>query len=201
MSIDTDTPHTDAEEHPVPDTSDIDDADEGARWGRPATPRRRIAWARIVVFGVLPALALTLTLGAGYAKWRNDSVRDAESAGGAALRAATDGTIALLSYRPDTVEADLSAASDHLTGAFRDTYGELTADVVIPGARQRLITAVATVPAAAVVTADVNRAVILAFVNQTTTIGDGAPADTASSVRVTLDKIGDAWFISGFDPV
>jgi Mce-associated membrane protein len=43
--------------------------------------------------------------------------------------------------------------------------------------------------------------VVLAFVDQTTTIGNDAPTDTASSVRVTLDKVDSRWLISGFDPV
>jgi Mce-associated membrane protein len=43
--------------------------------------------------------------------------------------------------------------------------------------------------------------VVLLFVNQTVVVGQGAPTDSASSVRVTLDKIGDRWLISKFDPV
>jgi Mce-associated membrane protein len=41
--------------------------------------------------------------------------------------------------------------------------------------------------------------VVLLFVDQTVTIGDLPPADASSSVRVTLDKIGDRWLVSGFD--
>jgi Mce-associated membrane protein len=43
--------------------------------------------------------------------------------------------------------------------------------------------------------------VVLVFVNQTVVVGQGAPSDTASSVRVTLDKVGGRWLISKFDPV
>jgi Mce-associated membrane protein len=32
-------------------------------------------------------------------------------------------------------------------------------------------------------------------------VGQDAPTDTASSVRVALDKVGDRWLISKFDPV
>jgi Mce-associated membrane protein len=39
------------------------------------------------------------------------------------------------------------------------------------------------------------------FVNQTTTVGDGAPTDTTSSVRVSLDKVSGIWLVSGFDPI
>jgi Mce-associated membrane protein len=43
--------------------------------------------------------------------------------------------------------------------------------------------------------------VVLLFVNQTVNMGSNAPTNTDSSVRVTLDKIGGRWLISGFDPV
>ena len=43
--------------------------------------------------------------------------------------------------------------------------------------------------------------ILLVFVNQTTIIGTDAPTATASSVRVTLDKIGGRWLISDFTPV
>ncbi len=117
------------------------------------------------------------------------------------VQAAKDSTIALLSYKPDTVEQQLGAARDLLTGDFRDSYTSLTNDVVIPGAKQKQISAVATVPAVASVSANPNHAVVLVFVNQTVIVGQDAPTDTASSVRVTLDKVGDRWLISKFDPV
>jgi Mce-associated membrane protein len=167
-----------------------------------ATPvRSRFAWTRVVAFGILPGVALILALGAGYATWRNASVRDAQVAGIEAVQTAKDGTVALLAYRPDTVEKDLTAARDRLTGAFRDSYTSLTDDVVIPGAKQKLISAAASVPAAALVSASDTHSVVLVFVDQTTTLGSDAPTNTASSVRVTLDKINGRWLIWGFDPV
>lgn len=158
-------------------------------------------WRRVLVYGVLPALALLLALGAGYLKWFDGSVRGAQLARIESVRAATDSTVALLSYQPDTVEKDLSAARDRLTGNFKDTYTSLTHDLVIPGARQKHISAVATVPAAGSVSAAQNHAVVLVFVDQTVIVGNDAPTSTASSVKVTLDRIGGRWLIAGFDPV
>jgi Mce-associated membrane protein len=117
------------------------------------------------------------------------------------MQAAKDSTVAMLSYKPDTVDQQLNAARDRLTGEFRDSYTSLINDVVIPGAKQKAITAVATVPAAATVSADPNKAVVLVFVNQTVVVGQDTPSDTASSVRVTLEKVGDRWLISEFEPV
>ena len=73
--------------------------------------------------------------------------------------------------------------------------------MVIPGAKEKQISAVASVPAAASVSADPGKAVVLLFVNQTVTVGNEVPTDTASSVRITLDKSGDRWLISKFEPV
>ena len=117
------------------------------------------------------------------------------------MRAATDSTIAILSYKPETVDQDLKAAADRLAGRFRQQYTQLVNDVVAPGAKQQHISAVATVPAAASVSATGKQAVVLVFVDQTTTIGNDAPTQSTSSVRVTLDKVDGRWLISQFDPV
>ena len=77
----------------------------------------------------------------------------------------------------------------------------LTREVVIPGAKEKHISAVAKVNAGASVSASANHAVALLFVNQTVTIGDGAPTDTQPVVRVTLDKVNGRWLVSHFDPV
>ena len=176
-------------------------ADAASESAEPEKQKRSSQWARVVAFGVLPAVALLLALGAGYLKWMDNSVRNSETARIDSMQAAKDSTIALLSYKPDTVEQQLGAARDLLTGDFRDSYTSLTHDVVIPGAKQKQISAVATVPAVASVSAKANHAVVLVFVNQTVIVGKDAPTDTASSVRVTLDKVGDRWLIAKFDPV
>ena len=177
------------------DQQPVQTDDTGDRARRPKTK-----W-RIVAFGVLPGLALVLTLAAAFLKWQDASVREAGVARVESVQAAKDSTVAILSYRPDTVEKDLGAARDRLTGTFKDSYTSLIHDVVIPGAQQRQISAVATVPAAASVSADSNRAVVLVFVNQAAIVGSDAPTDTASTVRVTLDKVDGHWLVSQFDPI
>jgi Mce-associated membrane protein len=176
-------------------------ADAASESAVPEKPKRRIQWARVFAFGVIPAVALLLALGAGYLKWMDNSVRDSQRARDSSVQAAKDSTVALLSYKTDTVEQQLNAARDLLTGDFRDSYTSLIHDVVIPGAKQKQISAVASVPAVASVSANPNHAVALVFVNQTVIVGQDAPTDTASAVRVTLDKVGDHWLISKFDPV
>ena len=177
------------------------EVDEPNRDEQPTGVTGRVRWSRAIVYVVLPALALLLASAAGFLKWQDGSARDAAVARAESVRAATDSTIALLSYKPDTVEKDLDAARGRLTGTFLNAYTSLTHDVVIPGAKQKQISAVATVPAAASTSVTENQAVVLLFVNQTVIIGQDAPTNTASSVRVTLDKVGGRWLISQFDPV
>ncbi|WP_448409738.1 hypothetical protein [Mycolicibacterium sp. XJ647] len=175
---------------------------EAAEEAEPAAAaKRRVDWARVLAYGILPGLALALTLAAAYLKWTHDSIDHDNTVRIESVQTAKDSTVAMLSYKPDTVGQQLNDARDLLTGEFRDSYTSLINDVVIPGAQEQQISAVATVPAAASVSADPNRAVVLLFVNQTVVVGQDAPTDTASSVRVGLEKVGDRWLISQFDPV
>jgi len=188
--------------------TDLDEKSDERKTDEPETPkppaptaRRGIDWVRVVAYGLLPGLAMLLALTAGYLKYLDNSVRDTDVARTESMQTARDTTIAMLSYRPDTVEVQLNSARDLLTGAFKESYTSLINGAVIPGAKQQHISAVATVPRVASVSAEPNHAVVLAFVNQTVVVGANAPTDTASSVRVTLDKHGDKWLISEFKPV
>jgi Mce-associated membrane protein len=190
-----------SENNSVEETEPATDADESDRDQQPSGAARHVGWSRALVCLVLPALALLLAAAAGFLKWQDGTAREAAAARTESVRAATDSTIALLSYKPDTVEKDLGAARSRLTGSFLNAYTSLTHDVVIPGAKQKQISAIATVPAAASTSATESHAVVLLFVNQSVIIGQDAPTSTASSVRVTLDKVGGRWLISQFDPV
>ncbi|MGH2960138.1 MAG: hypothetical protein ACRDKE_11085 [Solirubrobacterales bacterium] len=162
---------------------------------------RRVKWHELAIFVVLPLISLFIAGGAGYFKWQGESVREADLARVEATQVARDSTSALLSYEPDDVEQKLGAARQLLTGQFQGSYTSLINAVVIPSAKQQRITSAAAVPTVAAVSASAKHFVALAFVNQTVTIGNGPPRNTSSSVRVTLDKVGDRWLISSFEPV
>jgi Mce-associated membrane protein len=162
---------------------------------------RRLAWSRILAYGVLPLLAMALAMAAGYLKWQDGTARDTDVARVDSVQTARDATTVLLSYQPDTADRQLGAARDLLTGTFKDSYTQLTHDVVIPGAKQKQISAVANVAAVASVSASPRHAVVLVFIDQSVIVGKDAPAATSSAVRVTMDKIGGRWLISAFDPV
>jgi Mce-associated membrane protein len=182
----------DAEQKVNDDDDEADDA--------PEQQSARFSWGRLLVVAV-PALALLLALGVGYLKWLDGTARESRAAADQSVRAASDSTVAILSYKPETVDQDLKAAADRLSEPFRQQYTQLVKDVVAPGAKQQHISAVATVPAAASVSATGKHAVVLVFVDQTTTIGADAPTQSTSSVRVSLDKVDGRWLISQFDPV
>lgn len=188
----------DASQEMNADTDATETRQDRRRWWRIPRSRRL---TRIVTRFLLPMLLVLLGVCAGYLKWQDTTTRDAQTAGAQAVQAAKDTAIAMLTYKPDTVDADLTAPRARLVGKFRDSYTSLTNDVVIPGAKKEKVSAVATVPAAAVVAASADHAVVLVFVNQVTVVGAQAPTDTASRVKVTLEKVGDQWLVSDFLPI
>jgi Mce-associated membrane protein len=178
--------------------TDVDDIAVVADSPTPLMSNKRL---RTLAFRVLPALVVLLGAGAGLLRWQDVSHRAIDNARTESVAAARDATAAILSYKADSVEQDLGSARDRLTGSFLDSFTDLINKVVIPGAREKKISAAAKVSAAASVSASTKHAVALVFVNQTIVIGGGAPSGSASSVRVTLDKVDDRWLVSGFDPV
>ncbi|WP_179471798.1 hypothetical protein [Mycolicibacterium vinylchloridicum] len=206
----TDTPETaavditksSAEEAPAIDLTKSE-ADETSEAAPAAETQRRGGLGAVVALAVVSVVAVLLAAAAGYFGWQAWSTRDADRARTESVQTAKDSTVALLSYKAETVDKDLGAARDRLTGSFLDAYTQLVNNVVIPGAKEKKISAVAQVPAAASVSVSPKgeHAVVLLFVNQTVVMGTDPPTNTTSSVRVTLDKVGGRWLISGFDPV
>lgn len=167
-----------------------------------AAPARHPAMIRSVTYLVLPLIVVAAALGVGFLKWRVDSA--AVPSGGAAaapVAAATEGVLAMLSYRPDRVREDLTAAGERMTGEFRTEYTTLINDVVAPGAEEQRISAVAEVPAAALVSAEAHRARVLVYIDQTTTVGAEPPTETRSSAHVEMERVGNTWLIAGFEPI
>jgi Mce-associated membrane protein len=179
------------------------DPDDELEEDKPDTKRERrpIAWSSVFAYGVLPGLALLLALTAGYFKWMDGSGNDVALARTESVRVASEDAVALLSYKAESADKDLNAGRDRLTGEFKEAYTHLIREVVIPGAKEKHISSVAKVNAAASVSATGNHAVVLLFVNQTVTIGEGVPTDTQPVVKVTLDKVNGRWLVSRLDPV
>ncbi|ORA34496.1 hypothetical protein [Mycobacterium aquaticum] len=120
----------------------------------------------------------------------------------AVVQAATKGTIAVLSYKPDTADTDFSTAKTYLTGDFLSYYDHFVQQVVSPAVHKNGVHTTATVAHAAVVQLQPDEAQVLLFVNQSTASATTtAPSMTASSIKVGLRKVDSEWLISSFDPV
>jgi Mce-associated membrane protein len=188
----------------VDDVIDDDNAAVEAEDVDEAPPRRRPVLKRLL----LPiVLALLLVGSAGLASWayltqfRPDQQTNAAVAA-ETIKAASDGTVALLSYTPETLDKDFATAKAHLTGDFLDYYTKFTTDVVTPAAKQKSVKTSAAVVRAAVAELKPDSAMVLVFLNQSTTSKENVDGSfTASAVKVGLTKVNDAWLISAFDPV
>jgi len=166
----------------------------------------KVARARRVI--VVPVvLALLLLVSGALAAWlfvtqyRPDQQTDAAAAK-SAVDAARDGTVALLSYKPDTLNQDFAAAKSHLTGDFLNYYDQFTREIVTPAAKEKKLTTTAQVVGAAASEMHPNSAVVLLFVNQATVSKDRPdPVMASSSVLVSLTKVDGKWLITKFQPV
>lgn len=164
-------------------------------------PARTIAWSRVLVFAVIPAVALLLAAGSAFLKWQIAWNAESDTARTESVQAAKDITVEMLSYEPDTVEAHLNEALNRLTGNFRDSYTALVNTRVVPVATTQRVTANADVPAIGVESASPDRVELVLFVNQLVAVGDQAPQKTTSTVRATMVREDGQWLMSEFEPV
>ncbi|MCV7427343.1 hypothetical protein [Mycobacterium montefiorense] len=163
--------------------------------------------ARRKVKVVPVVLILLLLASAGAAAWlyfkqyRPDQQTDA-SVANAVVNSASDGTVALLSYSPDSLDKDFAAAKSHLSGDFLSYYNQFTEQIVAPAAKQKALKTNARVLGAAVQDLHPDSAVVLVLVDQSTTSKDNPdPSMTSSSVLVSLARVNGTWLITKFDPV
>lgn len=189
----------------TPDDETIADPDPEDTKAVDSERKRRGAFSPVVVS---LALAVLLLGSIGLATWayvtqyRVDQQTD-ESVANAARQAATDGTVAILSYSPESLDKDFANAKTHLTGDFLNYYSQFTQDVVSPAAKDKSVKTSAAIVRSAVSELSPRSAVVLVFLNQTTTSKANPDGSfTASSVKVGLTKADNgAWLISAFDPV
>ncbi len=163
----------------------------------------RAARRNLGVIVVTAALVISAGLATGlyFLQYKPGQETNAAAAN-VALEAAKNGTVALLSYSPESLDKDFANAKSNLTGDFLSYYTQFTEQIVTPAAKEKQVKTVAVVVRAAVAEIHRDSAVVLVFINQTTTSKenpDGAFA--ASSVKVGMKKVDGRWLISAFDPV
>jgi Mce-associated membrane protein len=117
-----------------------------------------------------------------------------------AIKAASDGAVALLSYSPETLTRDFTNAKSRLTENYLAYYQQFADQIVGPAAQRGQLTTTATVVRAAVSDMQPNSAVVLVFLKQKTASKEKPqPVVTSSSVRVTLKKVNNSWLIEKFE--
>ncbi|MFV8162872.1 hypothetical protein ACNQVK_12355 [Mycobacterium sp. 134] len=191
-SVDTEEAEADEAE------ADETEADEAAE--KPAEPELSRARSRVSLQVVLAALALVLALTCGVLRWLTVSEDQSATARDEAVQAAKEITAQMLSYETETVDQQLSAARDRMTGDFLGTYTAMINEV-IPAAHAQQIAAVAEVLRAGTVSVKPGSVEMVLFVNQSVQVGNHMPQKTPSVARATLVKEGDRWLMSEYEPV
>ncbi|MEM6106089.1 hypothetical protein AAHS21_07440 [Mycobacterium sp. 050272] len=184
------------------DSVDAADSSDQPKQGGRSQPR---TGRRVKVVPVVLILLLLLSGGAAtwlyFKQYRPDKQTDA-SVANAVVSSASDGTVALLSYSPDTLDKDFATAKSHLSGDFLSYYNQFTEQIVAPAAKQKSLKTNARVLGAAVQELHPDSAVVLVLVDQSTTSKDNPdPAMSSSSVLVSLTRVNGNWLITKFDPV
>lgn len=117
-----------------------------------------------------------------------------------AIRAASEGGVALLSYSPETLSRDVENARSHITDDFQASYRQFTEQIVAPTAQRAQLTTSVRVVRAAAAELHPNSALVLAFIEQdTASKANPEHVKTTSSVRITLKKVHGAWLIDKLD--
>lgn len=178
------------------DAADPADPAESRESGPRRGGRRRADAALLLAVALLVALALT----AGVLMLRDRGDDRVEQARTQARAAAESHAVTLLSYDHRRLDRDFAEAEKILTGGFADDYASTTEEVVRPTALEVKAVVTAEVASSSVVRASENRAVVLLFVDQTTTSTrlEGPRVDL-NRVRMTLDRSDGQWLVSGVD--
>lgn len=182
----------------VDETEEADEVVEPAERAEEAEPSR--ARARVSLPVVLAIIALVLATASGVLRWLTVSQNESDTARVESVQAAKDITAQMLSYETETVDQQLTAARDRMTGEFRGTYTAMINEV-IPAAHAQRIAAVADVLEAGTASAKPDRVELVLFVNQSVQVGDEMPKKHPSVARVTMVKDDGQWLMSEYEPV
>ena len=153
-----------------------------------------------LVAAVLAALLVAGLATAAVLYYRVQESEDAASARREAVAAARSHAQSILSYDHRSLDANFARAEKVLTGTFKRDYARTTSTVVRPSAEQYKVVVKAEVTATSVIRATATRAVVLLYVDQTTTSTrlEGPKVDL-NRVRMTLVEDDGQWLVSELD--
>lgn len=187
------------------DNPGVEAADASSEQTEPSARSQPRAWRWVKPVPVI--LVVLLLISGAAATWlyfrQYLPVKQTDaSVASAVINSASDGTVALLSYSPDSLDKDFAAAKSHLSGDFLSYYNQFTEQIVAPAAKQKSLKTTARVLGAALSELRPDSAVVLVLVDQSTTSKDNPdPAMASSSVLVSLARVNGKWLITKFDPV
>ncbi len=196
---DESVPATTADDSPTESKAEVESSPKQTNRG----------WSRLLrKVKVVPVLLVLLVLISGgvtawlYVNQYRPKQQTDPGVARAVVTAASDGTVALLSYSPESLDKDFANAKSHLSGDFLTYYNQFTEQIVAPAAKEKSLKTTAHVIGAGVSELHPDSAVVLVFVDQSTTSKDKPdPSMAASSVRVSLTRVNGNWLITKFDPV
>ena len=163
--------------------------------------RRCAARWRTILLAILLIASTGFGTGYFYSVYRSDWQTN-DAATQQAIRAASDGAVALLSYSPQTLTRDFSNAKSRLTDNYLAYYQQFADQIVGPSAQRGQITTTASVVRAAASEMHPDLAIVLVFVKQKTASKEKPePVVTSSSVKITLKKVNNSWLIEKFEGV
>jgi Mce-associated membrane protein len=153
-----------------------------------------------LVWVVLVVASVGLLAGLLYFQYR-PAQQTNDAAAQSAIAAAKDGTVAVYTYSPNTIDRDLASAQSHLTGDFSSEFKQYIQSPAPTDAKRNGVKTAATVAGAALMELHPDSAKALLFINQTTTSAQNpATSETSRSLLVTLTKVDGKWLISSMKP-
>lgn len=160
--------------------------------------------ARRAEFGPIPVilLAVALIALAAFGIDRALTLRDNSSADDsrtAALVAARSEVVTLLSISPSTSSSDIARLLDGATSSFRADF-KSRADALQKAVKDAKVTSKGSVASSGISTLTGDKAVVLIAASGTVeNLNTTKPEARNYRLRVSLDKVGGRWLVSGMD--
>jgi Mce-associated membrane protein len=156
-----------------------------------------ITWRGLgAAFVVVAALAAFVILNIWLATKRahNDDVEHARTA---AVKAARQRVVAMLSYDYRNIDTYISAAPKNTTGSYTHDFTHLLTTQVAPAARRDQIDTKVSVTGVGVLEAQKNEVTLLVLAEQATTNSQSAaPQHDGTQLEVTMRKTDHGWLVS-----
>ncbi|MGK2237491.1 MAG: Mce-associated membrane protein [Rhodococcus sp. (in: high G+C Gram-positive bacteria)] len=163
---------------------------------------RLVPRTRRFVLGMLAVLAVAALIGMTIAVRAEAAAHARKNAEADSRAFAVEVVPKLLSYEFDTAEKHFAEVLDDLGGDFRGQFEEVSRSVILPSAVERKVVTTAEVLESAVVDSGTDDAVVLLFLNQSTTSSESPETKLdGSRVRVHVERSGSRWLITELTPV